>query len=44
MSAGHCLVCFRSALVYSPRRGDRRRIEFSATTDGYRHSVTLPAK
>jgi hypothetical protein len=37
-------VCFRPALVYSPRRSDRMRIEFTAITDGYRHSVTLMAK
>jgi hypothetical protein len=43
-SAGHCVVCFRPALVYNPRPGDRMRIEFTAITDGYRHSVTLLAK
>jgi hypothetical protein len=43
-SAGHCLVCFRPALVYNPRRGDRLRIEFTAIADGYRHTVTLIAK
>jgi hypothetical protein len=43
-SSGHCLVCFRPALVYNPRRGDRLRIEFTAIADGYRHTVTLIAK
>jgi RES domain-containing protein len=43
-SAGHCLVCFRPALVYNPRRGDRLRIQFTAIADGYRHTVTLIAK
>jgi hypothetical protein len=43
-TAGHCLVCFRPALVYNPRRSDRLRIEFAAIADGYRHSVSLIAK
>ncbi len=36
---GPCLVCFRPALVYHPRRGDRLAIEFRAGKQGYRHSV-----
>jgi hypothetical protein len=42
--SGQRVVCFRPALVYNPRPGDRMRIEFTAITDGYRHSVTLLAK
>jgi RES domain-containing protein len=42
--AGHCLVCFRPALVYNPRRSDRLRIEFTAIADGYHHTATLVAK
>jgi hypothetical protein len=34
-----CLVCFRPALVYHPRRADRIEIRFKATTTGYEHKV-----
>jgi RES domain-containing protein len=34
-----CLVCFRPALVYNPRLGERVEIEFVATKTGYRHQV-----
>jgi len=40
---GLCLVCFRPALVYNPRRGERLRLDFAASDDGYRHTVTLVA-
>jgi hypothetical protein len=37
---GHrCLVCFRPALVYRPRRETRLEITFTATEDGYRHRI-----
>ncbi len=37
---GHrCLVCFRPALVYRPRRATRLEITFTATEAGYRHSI-----
>jgi hypothetical protein len=34
-----CLVCFRPALVYNPRRAERLEIRFKATDAGYDHSV-----
>ncbi len=35
-----CLVCFRPALVYNPRRADRLEITFTAASPaGYRHEV-----
>jgi hypothetical protein len=34
-----CLVCFRPALVYSPRRGRRLEITFTANATGYSHQV-----
>ena len=34
-----CLVCFRPALVYSPRRGERLEITFTANATGYSHQV-----
>jgi RES domain-containing protein len=44
---GHtCVVCFRPALVYSPRRDQRLQLSLLATNDGYRHEarpVALPA-
>jgi putative intracellular protease/amidase len=43
-SGGHCLVCFRPALVHNPRRGDRVSIELTAAGNSYRHTVTLIAK
>ena len=37
---GHrCLVCFRPALVYRPRRETRLEITFTATPDSYRHRI-----
>jgi hypothetical protein len=38
-AGGTCLVCFRPALVYSPRRAERLEIAFSAAGDGYAHEV-----
>lgn len=34
-----CLVCFRPALVYNPRRGERLEIKFRATSTGYEDNV-----
>jgi hypothetical protein len=34
-----CLVCFRPALVYSPRRGQRLELTFTANATGYSHQV-----
>lgn len=34
-----CLVCFRPALVYNPRRGKRFEITFTASKRGYEHKV-----
>jgi RES domain-containing protein len=34
-----CLVCFRPALVYNPRCGDRLEITFTSRTVGYDHEV-----
>jgi hypothetical protein len=34
-----CIVCFRPALVYNPRRGKRLEIAFRATRTGYKHQV-----
>lgn len=34
-----CLVCFRPALVYRPRRARRLEIRFEASAAGYRHKV-----
>ena len=34
-----CLVCFRPALVYNPRRGERLEISFRSTASGYQHAV-----
>ncbi len=34
-----CLVCFRPALVYNPRLGERIELEFVATKTGYKHQV-----
>ena len=35
----YCLVCFRPALVYNPRRGTSLEITFRATAAGYTHRV-----
>jgi len=38
--SGHnCLVCFRPALVYNPRRDVRMEVEFKATTTGYAYKA-----
>jgi RES domain-containing protein len=34
-----CMVCFRPALVYHPRRDKRFEITFRATSSGYEHQV-----
>jgi len=34
-----CLVCFRPALVYNPRRGKRLEIRLKANESGYEHRV-----
>jgi RES domain-containing protein len=34
-----CVVCFRPALVYHPRRGERLEITFIASKEGYEHEV-----
>ena len=34
-----CLVCFRPALVYHPRRAERLEISFTATDAGYRYQA-----
>ena len=39
LAGAPCLVCFRPALVYHPRRGERLAIEFAASADGYEHRV-----
>lgn len=42
-SGAHCLMCFRPALVYHPRRAVRLEISFTACTAGYKHQVrTIP--
>jgi RES domain-containing protein len=38
-SGARCLVCFRPALVYNPRRSGRFEIAFQATSTGYQHRV-----
>jgi len=38
-AGARCVVCFRPALVYHPRRGKRLEIRFQATRAGYRHRV-----
>jgi RES domain-containing protein len=39
-AGARCLVCFRPALVYHPRRAKRLEIRFTATATGYKHQVT----
>jgi RES domain-containing protein len=34
-----CLACFRPALVYNPRRGDRVELSFQSAADGYTYTV-----
>jgi RES domain-containing protein len=42
-AGSHCLVCFRPALVYQPRRAVRLEISFEASNAGYDHEVrTVP--
>lgn len=38
-TGSRCLVCFRPALVYTPRRAERFAITFNATAAGYEHRV-----
>lgn len=38
-TGSRCLVCFRPALVYNPRRSERLEIRFKATSTGYEHRV-----
>lgn len=35
-----CLVCFRPALVYHPRKSERLQITFTANLTGYHHHVS----
>ncbi len=39
-----CLVCFRPALVYNPRRAERLEITFRANATGYEHQVRIIAQ
>ncbi len=41
---GGCLVCFRPALVYNPRRRERFEIEFKASGAGYEHRISLAGR
>ena len=34
-----CLVCFRPALIYNPRRSTQLEISFTASKSGYQHAV-----
>jgi len=36
-----CLVCFRPALVYHPRRAERFALTFTSTSKGYEHQVRM---
>jgi len=38
-AGSRCLVCFRPALVYQPRRAERLEIRFEARATGYEHQV-----
>lgn len=38
-AGSQCAVCFRPALVYSPRKSERLQISFIANATGYSHSV-----
>jgi RES domain-containing protein len=38
-----CLVCFRPALVYYPRRAERLEISFTADAAGYKHHIRAVA-
>jgi RES domain-containing protein len=38
-AGARCLVCFRPALVYNPRRGQRVEIAFTAANTGYERSL-----
>lgn len=41
---GQCLACFRPALIYKPRRGERYEIRLMAARQGYTRRVkTVPA-
>lgn len=39
-----CLVCFRPALVYNPRRAERLEISFRASAEAYEHQVRFIAQ
>lgn len=40
-----CVVCFRPALVYNPRRAKRLSIKFKSNANGYQHTVrTVPIR
>lgn len=36
-----CVACFRPALVYNPRRGQRLEITLTATASGYKHKSRI---
>ncbi|HET8637887.1 MAG TPA: RES family NAD+ phosphorylase [Acidobacteriaceae bacterium] len=38
---GQCLACFRPALVYQPRRGERYELRLRAIPSGYQKSVRI---
>ena len=38
--ASNCLVCFRPALVYYPRKAERLQITFTVNLSGYHHQVS----
>jgi hypothetical protein len=40
-AASRCLACFRPALVYHPRQGERLEITFIASEAGYDHQVNV---
>ncbi len=43
-AGSRCLVCFRPALVYNPRRAVRLEISFTAAAEGYSHQVRSVAR
>jgi RES domain-containing protein len=43
-AGSRCLVCFRPALVYNPRRAKRLEIRFTAGGAGYEHQVRAVAQ
>ena len=38
-----CVVCFRPALVYNPRRDSRLELLLTASAEGYTHEVRMCA-